>query len=75
MRQAEEFVTASYPAPPRPLTEEELALLSIVRSGRVEDFPMLDPSQRERASATGDAEFQKFINYHQNNDHQNEVHP
>jgi hypothetical protein len=51
----------SYPAPPAPLTQQELALVAIARSGRLEDFAMLNEVERTKQNAAEEAEFQRFV--------------
>jgi hypothetical protein len=51
----------SYPAPPAPLTKEELALVAIAQSGRLEDFAMLNEVERTKRNAAEEAEFQRFV--------------
>ncbi len=57
----QEVLTASHPAPPMPLTEQEKLLLRIAHTGDPVELAMLNPEIRARREAQGEAEFQEFF--------------
>lgn len=56
-----EMHTASFPAPPMPLTEQEKLLLRVVHRGAPEEIAMLNNETRAKKNADGQAEFQSFF--------------
>jgi hypothetical protein len=56
-----EMQTASYPAPPMPLTEQERLLLRISHRVDPVEMAMLDPKLRAMQDAEEKAEFQRFF--------------
>ena len=53
--------TASFPAPPMPLTEQERLFLRIVHQGDPVEMAMLDPKQRSLQDLKEKAEYQRFF--------------
>ena len=53
--------TASFPAPPMPLTEQEKLLLRVVHHGAPEELAMLNNDVRAKQEADSQAEFQRFF--------------
>ena len=56
-----EMDTASFPAPPMPLTEQEKLLLRIAHRGDPEELAMLNNEMRAKREADGQTEFQRFF--------------
>ena len=56
-----EMRTASFPAPPMPLTDQEKLLLRVAHRGDPEELAMLNNEMRAKQEAQGKAEFQKFF--------------
>jgi hypothetical protein len=67
-----EMRAPSHPAPEAPLTEEEKLLLRAVRTGDPQVIAMLDPEERARQDAAGEAEFQKFLGQSGNEIHESD---
>jgi hypothetical protein len=53
--------TASFPAPPMPLTEQERLLLRVVHTGDPVEIAMLDSKQRSLEEMKEKAEYQRFF--------------
>jgi hypothetical protein len=51
----------SYPAPPRPLTEQEKLLLQIAQHPTPAEIALLDPVVQAKLDALEDAEFAKYV--------------
>ena len=56
-----EMQTASFPAPPMPLTDQEKLLLRVAHRGDPEELAMLNNEMRAKQEAEGKTEFQKFF--------------
>ena len=56
-----ETLAPSRPAPPEPLTQQELLALAILRSGDQEEIAALNPTLREANLATEELAFNKFF--------------
>ena len=56
-----EIQTASFPAPPMPLTEQERLLLRLAHQGDPEELAMLNNEMRAKQEAEGKTEFQRFF--------------
>jgi len=58
---AGETQTASFPAPPLPLTEQERLLLRLAHRGDADNMAMLDPVTRAAQTAKATEQFQQFF--------------
>ena len=56
-----EMKAPSHPAPPMPLTEQELLLIRILRKGDPVELAMLDPKFRTNEEASRRADFDRFF--------------
>ena len=57
----EDTETASFPAPPLPLTEQERLLLRLAHRGDAKDMAILNPDVRVAQSAKATEQFQQFF--------------
>jgi hypothetical protein len=58
---AGETQTASFPAPPLPLTEQERLLLRLAHRGNADNMAILDPDARAAQTAKATEQFQQFF--------------
>ncbi len=56
-----ETLAPSRPAPPEPLTQQELLALAVLRSGDQEEIAALNPAQREANLVTEELAFNRFF--------------
>ena len=56
-----ETQTASFPAPPLPLTEQERLLLRLAHRGDSDDMAILNPDVRAAQTAKATEQFQQFF--------------